>query len=203
MTAANVLTGIRLFMTFVLFGTMAVLNGFAPEVFHETVPASGIFAFVVLLFAIGTDFFDGYLARKMGTESGFGRMADPLVDKVLICGTLVMLLGLPRLRNALQEWMVVIVISRELLIQGVRSGMEKCGIEFPAMVWGKLKMVVQSSCVVLSLLYGLVKFDVFWFTLLVYSSIWLMVLITLLSGMIYFYHAIRLSRHQFGEQRTP
>lgn len=191
MTAANALTVLRLVLAFILFGLLALLNESALLVPQGLTSFVGVS--IVLLFSVTllTDLLDGYLARKWGSESWFGRMADPLVDKVLICGMLVMLLGFPRdrVQGVLREWMVVLVVSRELLIQGVRSAMEKHSVDFPAMIWGKLKMVVQSLTIFLLLIHGLLSRPFRWFDLTISAMVWLMVVVTLLSAVMYFWHA--------------
>ncbi len=193
MTAANFVTGLRLVLAFLLFGLLSLVNQTSINTMEPVFYYTGFVVLGLFVLALLTDLLDGYIARKWNTESWFGRMADPLVDKVLICGCLVMLLGFPRLRvqELLREWMVVLVVSRELLIQGVRSGMEKLGIQFPAIMWGKLKMVLQSLSIILLLLYGLLEYSARWFDLLVSSFIWLMVLITVLSALVYLYQAVQ------------
>ncbi len=191
MTAANALTVLRLVLAFILFGLLAIVNESPLEVPDGMTLFVGGTIAVLFLVTLLTDLLDGYLARKWGSESWFGRMADPLVDKVLICGMLVMLLGFPRERvqDVLREWMVVLVVSRELLIQGVRSAMEKHGFDFPAMIWGKLKMAVQSLTIFLLLIYGLVADRTSWFDLTISTLVWLMVIVTLLSAVMYFWQA--------------
>lgn len=97
-----------------------------------------------------TDFLDGYLARKWGQVTPLGRVLDPLVDKVLICGTFVLLAGpgfvdaAGRHVTAIAPWMVVVIVGRELLVTGLRGFNESEGRPFPASIHGKLKMWVQS-----------------------------------------------------------
>jgi CDP-diacylglycerol--glycerol-3-phosphate 3-phosphatidyltransferase len=100
-------------------------------------------AFGLFLFAAVTDFADGYLARRFNQVSMFGRVFDPFADKVLICGTFVVLLDFPALASLLPSWFVVVVISRELLVTTVRGAAEARGIPFPADRLGKWKMVAQ------------------------------------------------------------
>ncbi|RJP30408.1 MAG: CDP-diacylglycerol--glycerol-3-phosphate 3-phosphatidyltransferase [Phycisphaerales bacterium] len=106
----------------------------------------------VLLFVVtaATDFLDGYLARKWGQVTALGRVLDPMVDKVLICGTFILLAG-PNFTTGDGEsitrvapWMVVVIVGRELLVTGLRGFNESVGRAFPASIHGKLKMWVQS-----------------------------------------------------------
>ena len=108
-------------------------------------------AFACFLAGAISDFLDGYVARRFGEETAFGRMADPLVDKILVCGTLVLMLGFADLRPVLPPWVVVVVVVREFIVQGIRSLVEGSGIPFGAMFWGKQKMVIQ--CVATGILF--------------------------------------------------
>lgn len=107
-------------------------------------------AIVVFVIAASTDFLDGYLARKFGQITALGRVLDPLVDKVLICGAFILLLG-PGFIDAhghnvteLRGWMVVVIVGRELLVTGLRGFNESIGKSFGASLHGKLKMWMQS-----------------------------------------------------------
>jgi len=106
-------------------------------------------AFILFVVAAGTDWLDGYLARKQNQVTSFGRILDPFVDKILLIGSLVLLLG-QGFRNArgepvtdLRAWMVVIIIARELLVSGLRGFSEGQGKAYAANWWGKTKMLVQ------------------------------------------------------------
>src|SRR2546430_5844390 len=130
----NLLTASRLVLSIVLF----VLIDF--ELWLACV--------VVFAAAAVTDWLDGYLARKQGLSSALGRVFDPLVDKVLICGAYIFLLGVPEDRAGLQPWMVTVVVARELIITGLRSFMENRNVSFGADWLGKLKMVLQCAALI-------------------------------------------------------
>ncbi len=107
-------------------------------------------AAALFIIAAATDFLDGYLARKYGQITALGRVLDPLVDKVLICGAFVLLLG-PQFVDAdgqnvtaVRSWMVVVIVGRELLVTGLRGFNESMGKTFGASLHGKLKMWMQS-----------------------------------------------------------
>jgi len=121
---ANQLTAARLVLAFVLFGLIAL--------------QAWLWCVVVFAAAAVTDWLDGYLARKQGLTSALGRVFDPLVDKVLICGAYIFLLGVPDERAGLQPWMVTVVVARELIITGLRSFMENRNVSFGADCLGKL-----------------------------------------------------------------
>jgi CDP-diacylglycerol--glycerol-3-phosphate 3-phosphatidyltransferase len=131
----NVLTTSRLFLSFVLFWTIA--------------NARWSTALVVFLIALVTDWLDGYMARLYDSASPLGRMYDPLVDKVLVVGAFVFLLDA---RSAPLEggagWtpaMVVVLLAREFFVTGIRAYLEERGVAFGADWLGKAKMIAQSS----------------------------------------------------------
>lgn len=97
-----------------------------------------------------TDALDGYLARKLNQVTAVGRQLDPLVDKVIVAGTYIYLLGIPQ--TGLYPWMVTTVVIRELLIQGLRSHLEGMGQAFGAKSAGKLKTVIQCLSIIAILL---------------------------------------------------
>src|SRR5260370_17561878 len=96
---------------------------------------------VIFALAAVTDWLDRYLARRQGLVSTLGRNLDPLVDKVVICGSYIFLL--PVSGSGLAAWMVTVVVGRELIITGLRSFMEMSGASFGADWLGKVKMVLQ------------------------------------------------------------
>ncbi|HOX38037.1 MAG TPA: CDP-diacylglycerol--glycerol-3-phosphate 3-phosphatidyltransferase [Candidatus Brocadiia bacterium] len=99
-------------------------------------------AFVFFVLTALSDALDGYLARKYNMTSAFGRMADPITDKVLSVGGFVLLMGLsPAL---IKPWMVVIIVAREFIVSGIRGYCESRGIAFGADAGGKAKMVLQA-----------------------------------------------------------
>lgn len=105
---------------------------------------------VAFFLASVTDWLDGWAARKLGIVSSFGRSFDPLVDKMLICGSYICLLPYDIGRTGVYPWMVVSVVTRELLVTSLRGYIESLGIAFGADKWGKLKMVLQ--CLALAMI---------------------------------------------------
>jgi CDP-diacylglycerol--glycerol-3-phosphate 3-phosphatidyltransferase len=131
---ANVLTLSRLVLAFVLFGLMA---------YELWLASLGVF-----LVAAITDWLDGYVARLQGLVSSLGRVLDPLVDKVLICGAFVFLVPRGTQEGWLLPWMVTVVIARELIISGLRDQLESMGAAFGADWLGKLKMTLQCAALI-------------------------------------------------------
>jgi len=103
-------------------------------------PACLDWANVVFIIAGLTDILDGYLARKYNLATAFGRVADPLVDKVIVCGGFALLASRT---PAIAPWMVVVLISREFLVSSIRGYAESHGTAFSAELAGKAKAVVQ------------------------------------------------------------
>jgi CDP-diacylglycerol--glycerol-3-phosphate 3-phosphatidyltransferase len=134
----NQLTTSRLVLSVVLFVLIAV--------------ESWVWCLVVFFLAALTDWLDGYLARLQGQTSALGRVLDPLVDKVLICGAFIFLLphGIgPQDEPAwLTPWMVTVVVAREFLITGLRGWLESVGVRFGADWLGKIKMTLQCAALV-------------------------------------------------------
>jgi len=107
-------------------------------------------ALVVFLLAASTDWMDGYWARRYGQVTKLGRVCDPFVDKIIICGMFIFLAGVPG--SGIQAWMAVLVVARELLVTTLRTFIEQSGGDFSAKSSGKWKMFFQCVAVVASLL---------------------------------------------------
>jgi CDP-diacylglycerol--glycerol-3-phosphate 3-phosphatidyltransferase len=103
----------------------------------------------LFLVAASTDWVDGWWARRFNQVSRLGRIFDPLVDKVIICGGYVLLAAAPE--TSIAAWMAVVVVVRELVVTAVRAEMERAGHDFSAALSGKLKMVLQCAAVALEL----------------------------------------------------
>jgi CDP-diacylglycerol--glycerol-3-phosphate 3-phosphatidyltransferase len=147
----NLLTVSRFFMAIAFF----VVIGFYDRESPAGWPVLDV-AFVLFLVGVCTDMVDGYIARKYNVQSAFGRIADPFVDKIIVCGALVYFLsdaflvsgddGLVNL-TGWQPWMVVLVLARELLVTGMRSFSESHKIPFAATWSGKVKMILQCTAI--------------------------------------------------------
>ncbi|MAG54737.1 MAG: CDP-diacylglycerol--glycerol-3-phosphate 3-phosphatidyltransferase [Planctomycetes bacterium] len=130
----------RLVLSVLLFLILGLMQ-------ENVVATFGPWAWVALglfVLAAGTDWLDGYLARKHGMVTAFGRIMDPFVDKVVVCGTLIFLCtpiaGAP---VWIPPWMVVVVIGREFFVSAIRGFMESQGVNFQADMPGKIKMTLQ------------------------------------------------------------
>ena len=109
-------------------------------------------ATVLFLVAAATDWVDGYWARRYDQVTQLGRIFDPFVDKVLICGTFIMLAeAMVDHPVPIAGWLAVLVMAREMLVTVLRSYIEQQGIDFSAKMPGKLKMVFQCGAAVAAL----------------------------------------------------
>jgi len=107
-------------------------------------------AAVVFTVAAGTDFLDGYIARKYGLITKLGRILDPFVDKIIICGAFVFLQKWPA--SGVTAWITFIVLAREMFITSLRTFLEQRGQDFSAKWSGKIKMILQCAAVLACLL---------------------------------------------------
>lgn len=126
-------------------------------------PLAKSLALLVFVAAGITDYLDGALARGRYGVSSFGKLMDPLADKVLTCAALVSFVGmrLPTMpdRNLIPAWIVVVIIAREFLVTGLRLLAAARGRVVPAGAWGKHKMVWQIAAIIAVLLGLAVRYD--------------------------------------------
>jgi CDP-diacylglycerol--glycerol-3-phosphate 3-phosphatidyltransferase len=135
-----------------------------------------IFAAIVFMVASLTDFVDGYLARSRDSVTTFGKLMDPLADKLLIVAALISLVSLHRLA----AWVAMVIIARELAVTVLRLGATQAGVIMPASNFGKLKTCVQIAAILGVIA---VRNQPAWLEVLVYA----MVAITVASGLDYFF----------------
>ncbi|GAB6166113.1 hypothetical protein JCM19992_21130 [Thermostilla marina] len=141
----NRLTMARILLSIALFGVLS----FPGQVAY-------LVGLVLFLLAAGTDWLDGYFARKLGLVTTLGRILDPFADKLIISGTFIFLAASPRMLETafgLHPWIVVVIVGRELLITVIRSFMEQQGVDFSANWPGKIKMALQCVVVVVAMVY--------------------------------------------------
>jgi CDP-diacylglycerol--glycerol-3-phosphate 3-phosphatidyltransferase len=148
-------------------------------------------AFILFVVAGLTDIIDGKVARKLNVTSKFGRMLDPIADKVLVCGAFICfaIIGWPILFNftaatlAVIHWAVAaVLILRELCVTILRHLAEARGINFAATASGKIKMFIQSfaiGTVVIKMAYVKTAAWGNWFTTIVFAA---MLIATVISG---------------------
>jgi CDP-diacylglycerol--glycerol-3-phosphate 3-phosphatidyltransferase len=103
----------------------------------------------LFIIAASTDFLDGYFARKWKQITQLGRILDPFVDKIIVCGAFIFLTPYPE--SGVCAWVTFTVIAREMFVTVLRSILEQEGVDFSAKLSGKLKMGVQCVAVPLCL----------------------------------------------------
>lgn len=185
----NKLTTLRLLLSVVLFCTIAW--------------EQYLWSLVLFIIAAGTDWLDGYFARKYGQVTTLGRILDPFADKVIVCGTFILLVAVPEVTSmpwGLKAWMVVVIVGRELLVTALRSFIEQRGSDFSAKMAGKLKMFLQCIAAGVCLFYlHYARLDsstavIGWLSLLLVLSVWSAVVLTVYSGVAYIVAAVKLLR---------
>ncbi|MBU0961018.1 MAG: CDP-diacylglycerol--glycerol-3-phosphate 3-phosphatidyltransferase [Proteobacteria bacterium] len=129
MTGPNLLTGLR----FALIPLLVVLLSLEQSILIAFV------AWFVFAFAAFTDWLDGYLARKYHSETVLGKLMDPLADKVLVTAALIMLIPLGRI----PAWICLLIVSREIIITGLRGLAASAGKVVAAGQLGKIKSNFQ------------------------------------------------------------
>ena len=181
---ANRVTLGRLLVAFVSFAFLLLIQEEAASRDLRATYAWLALAFFIV--ATATDALDGYIARRDNTVTAFGRIADPFVDKIIVCSSLVFLASIPETGEYLRPWMVAVVLFREFLVNGIRGYMESKGISFGAEMAGKIKMVVQSLAI--GFLIGIVAHAPARPTWIHWSAeilVWATVILTLWSGLLY------------------
>src|SRR5215218_4023579 len=130
--------------------------------------AAGVFALAAL-----TDGVDGYLARTWQAVTNFGKVMDPIADKLLIAAALISLVSLDRLA----AWVAMVIIAREFAVSGLRVAAGQQGVVIPASPLGKVKTIVQVAAIL-----AVIATEAWWAQVLLYVA----VAITVVSGADYF-----------------
>jgi phosphatidylglycerophosphate synthase/phosphatidylglycerophosphatase A len=171
-------------------------------------------AMVLFILAAVTDAVDGYLARKWRAITTFGRIMDPFADKLLIIGGFVYLAGpgfeearykeasdtwVAASVTAVQAWMVVVILARELLVTSIRAVFEGQGVKFPSTLSGKLKMILQSVAIpaillLLNVPHVWVAGQPNWAGRTIQWLVWITVAVTVWSGVPYISRAMEAAR---------
>jgi CDP-diacylglycerol---glycerol-3-phosphate 3-phosphatidyltransferase len=162
-TVPNLLTVFRILLVPVLVA--ALLSG---------LEIGDMLAAIVFVVASLTDALDGYIARRNKDVTTFGKLMDPLADKLLVTSALVSLVSLDRL----QAWVAMVIIAREFAVTGLRQLAMEHGEVIHASAWGKVKTATQIA-MVLALI--LVDGSPLWVDALVYAT----VAVTVASGVDY------------------
>ncbi len=144
-------------------------------------------AFGIFLVAVITDWLDGYLARKWELSTDLGRLVDPFVDKVIICGTFIIFVHVAK--EIIAPWMVITIVAREFLVSSIRGFSESKGVKFASNIWGKTKMFIQSWTICAMILYYAHFENIGWAECMVTVFMWITIIVTIGSGITYVYSA--------------
>lgn len=175
LTGPNLLTLMRIALVPVLVWLL-MFPGPGPSAI-----AAGIF-FVATL----SDFFDGYIARSYGSGTTLGKFLDPLADKLLVASALIMLAAMQRFPRV-PAWIVVVLVTREIAVTGLRAMAAAEGQVMAAEELGKYKMVLQSIGVQ-GLLINYIYFHVDFFAAGMFV-LWIATVVTVWSGVDYYLRA--------------
>lgn len=139
-------------------------------------PNGDVIAAIVFALAAATDGLDGYIARSRDSVTTFGKLMDPLADKLLIVGALLSLVSL----NRLEPWIAMVIIAREVAVTILRTIAAERGIVIAASWLGKAKTVLQIAAVIALIA---ANPSPVWVDVLVYLAL----VVTVLSGADYFF----------------
>lgn len=193
MNLPNQLTVARLILTFIFVALLSL----------EDLSWSKTAALFVFAIAAITDFLDGYIARKHNLVTNFGKLMDPLADKVLMCAGFVLLTRL----ELIPAWIVVVILSREFMVTGLRLLASAEGVVLAAENLGKYKTIFQIVTVIYFLLFLAAKESLIGFLQPLFNAfylgpdhlgmalIWTSLILTAWSGWSYLWK----NRKLFGE----
>ena len=163
----------------------------------SAIPFRYTFALVFFCLAGVTDFLDGRIARARNLITNFGILMDPLADKIMTCSAFIAFVESTHLRAdapvKLGAWMVVIIVSRELAITGLRLLAASKGIVLAAERYGKHKTISQIAAIIALLVVDacqewpplLKNLFVSWTPLFAEILLWVTIVLTVMSGAIY------------------
>ena len=143
MNLPNKLTISRIILSFIFIFFLTVFQGIF----------SKIIALIIFIFASITDFYDGLIARRRNLITDFGKLMDPIADKILVLGAFLAFVQM----QLVEAWMVVLILSREIIITSLRLFAMRKGKVLAAERGGKHKTVSQITAIFLILSYLIFK----------------------------------------------
>jgi CDP-diacylglycerol--glycerol-3-phosphate 3-phosphatidyltransferase len=147
-----------------------------------------IIADIIFVVASLTDMLDGKIARKYNLVTNFGKFMDPLADKLLVCSAMICLIA----TEQLYAWIVIIIVAREFIISGFRLIAAENGIVIAANIFGKLKTVSQMIMIIILV----ANLPFAWLQVLGQIFIWISLILTVLSLVIYIYQNSEVLKEQ-------
>lgn len=182
MNIPNQITVSRIIMIPIFVAFMLIDFGWGDlTLLGATLPVEHLVGAIIFIFAAVTDFIDGYYARKHNLVTKMGMFLDPLADKLLVSAALIILVEL----GFAPAWIVIIIISREFAVTGLRLILANEGEVVAAKQLGKIKMWTQIIAVTALLLHNIVfeMFSIPFATIMLYVTL----IFTIWSGWDYFY----------------
>ncbi len=179
MNLANKITLSRILLTFVFMFLLFCQGTLAKYL-----------ALLTFIIACLTDYFDGRIARKRKTENNFGRLMDPIADKILVLAAFLAFVEM----KIIPAWMVIVIIFRELVITGLRIIAARRGKIVSASLAGKHKTISQMVAIISILIFLIIKESAtpvwnpvweVWFRRGVFYMMLITVILTLVSGIAY------------------
>ena len=193
MNIPNKLTMVRIIVAFIFMGVLV-----------SSIPLKGVMAFVLFAVACLTDFYDGKIARERNIVTNFGKLIDPLADKILISAALISFVQMHDTRVAMNgivryfvpAWMVVVIIGREFAVTGIRLLAASKGKVISAGKGGKHKIISQIVAISTILLFLAAKEVLttffswdnrvdYYFAFVSFFLVFIAMILSLLSGFFY------------------
>ncbi|MDO3676351.1 CDP-diacylglycerol--glycerol-3-phosphate 3-phosphatidyltransferase [Paenibacillus ehimensis] len=181
MNLANRITLARIFLVPIIM-LFLLVNVKFPHIRIEqfSITYNQIIAALIFIVAASTDSLDGYIARKRKLVTNLGKLLDPLADKLLVSAVLISLVEM----NKVDAWIVIVIISREFAVTGLRQIALLEGSVIAASKWGKWKTAAQITAII-ALLINNFPFAFINFRFDIVAS-WIAAIITIYSGFDYF-----------------
>lgn len=173
----NLITGSR----FILSGCLMLL------LLQEQTTTTALISWLVFSIAAGSDWIDGYFARKYESITVLGKLMDPLADKVLVTTALVMLIP----TGKIPAWLALIILCREIIITGLRGIASSAGIVVGANTLGKWKSIIQYIGLG-TLIFPLGVLPIPYLHQIGLAIVYVALVLTLWSGFVYFYKLRRI-----------
>ena len=164
---------------------------FMAFIYIDIIPLHFLWAAIIFAIASLTDMLDGKIARKRNLITTFGKFLDPLADKILVIAALAIFVEIPEIQMSAVP--LVIIITREFMVSGMRLLAAEDGVVIAAGIWGKLKTAFTMAAIVVILLYLVIFCDLglgsgiqeFVRTWVLDSLIWISAALTVISGVVY------------------
>lgn len=181
MNLPNKITISRIFLIPIFLIVMLIPSTSNIYLFGAEMAINHFIGALIFIFASATDWVDGYLARKYNLITNLGKFLDPLADKLLVAAALIVLVEL----QIAPSWIVIIILSREFAVTGLRLVLVEQGLVVAASNLGKIKTVTQIVAITALLLHNTI-FELISFPFAT-IALWVATFFTIWSGWDYFW----------------